>query len=64
MASDRLLTAGEVADLLGLTVPALYAMNSRGSAPPRLRFGRHVRYRQADVERWLESRMVAPRGAA
>lgn len=48
----------------------LQAWRSRGGGPPFVKVGRLVRYRGADVKRWIESRTVRstsenyPRGAA
>ena len=52
--SERLLTAAEVGDLLG--VPESWVRESaRSGAIPHLRLGRYVRFDLADVEAWLES---------
>lgn len=50
---DRLLTAAEVAERLG--VPKTWVLESaRSGAMPCVRLGRYVRFQWADVERWLE----------
>lgn len=54
MAVEPLMSPAELADLLGLPIAAVYNFNYRGTAPRRMRVGRHVRYRRADVEAWLE----------
>ncbi|WP_237234325.1 helix-turn-helix transcriptional regulator [Rothia nasisuis] len=42
-----------LAQRLGITVPALVTLRSRGGdLPPSFKVGRHVRYRLEDVERW------------
>lgn len=52
--TDRLLTAEEIAKLLG--VPARWvAAGAREGRIPCLRLGRYVRFDRGDVERWLES---------
>lgn len=52
---DRLLTAQEVADFLGVPVATLYSWRHKHEGPRGFRVGRHVRYRAADVEAWLEA---------
>lgn len=59
-ARERHLTVTDLADRLQLTVDDIYAMNSRGTGPTRIRVGKGVRYRLADVEAWEESRVVQP----
>ncbi len=61
MSASRLVTIEELSDYLQVPVKTLYDWRHRGLGPPGLRVGRHVRYRQADVDAWLESRLdVAP----
>ena len=55
---DRLLTAEELADFLDIPIKTLYAWRSRGGGPVGLRVGRHIRYRWADVELWIEDRIT------
>lgn len=51
----RLLTEGETAELLGMTVSFLQARRIRGGGPPFVRVGsRTVRYNVADLEAWVE----------
>jgi excisionase family DNA binding protein len=51
--SERLLDAKAVSEWLG--VPESWVREStRSGAMPHLRLGRYVRFRQADVEAWLE----------
>jgi predicted DNA-binding transcriptional regulator AlpA len=51
----RLLTTGDLAELLGMTRTAIYNMRSRGGGPRWIRIeARSVRYRPEDVEAWLE----------
>ena len=52
--NDRLLDAGEVADLLA--VPKSWVLESaRSGALPCVRLGRYVRFDRGDVEVWLAS---------
>jgi len=53
--TDRLMTLPELSELLGVPVATLYRWRYRGEGPPGYRVGRHVRYRRATVEAWLET---------
>lgn len=54
---DDLIDIKDLADYLKVPVATIYAWRYRGTGPPGLRIGRHVRYRLGDVEVWLESRL-------
>jgi excisionase family DNA binding protein len=49
----------ELAEYLGVPLATVYRWNYLGTGPQRLVIGRHVRYRRADVERWLASRVAS-----
>jgi excisionase family DNA binding protein len=51
---DRLLTPDEVAQWLGKPKATLYAWRSRNLGPRGIRVGNALRYRRAEVERWLD----------
>jgi excisionase family DNA binding protein len=54
-----LLTPQEVADLLRIPVRSLYVQRSAGRpTPPGVKIGRHLRYRLADVEAWVEDQFT------
>jgi excisionase family DNA binding protein len=53
--SERLMTLLEVSQLLGVPVATLYGWRHRGEGPTGYRIGRHVRYRRAAVEAWIET---------
>jgi excisionase family DNA binding protein len=53
-AADRLMTLAELSEMLGISVNTLYGWRCRGEGPPGYRIGRHIRYRRAAVEAWLE----------
>ena len=53
--TERLMTLVEVSDLLGVPVATLYGWRHRGEGPSGYRIGRHVRYRRAAVEAWIET---------
>ena len=50
----ELLSAREVADKLKLTEGALAQMRYLGYGPRFLRIGRRIRYRESDIDDWLE----------
>jgi excisionase family DNA binding protein len=54
--SDRLVSPHEVAAFLGVPLQTIYRWRYRHEGPAGYRVGRHVRYRIADVEHWLEER--------
>lgn len=57
MARVGLLTPNEVADALGVTVGTLNNLRYRGEGPDFIKLGhRTIRYRQEDIEAWIESR--------
>lgn len=60
--TEPLLTAAQVAELVGLSVQTLYNMRLRGEGPVAYKFGGRsgsLRYQRADVEKWLaENREV------
>ena len=41
----------------------MYAWSYRGEGPPLIKVGRHLRYRDSDVEAWLQSQRRAVAGA-
>jgi excisionase family DNA binding protein len=57
----RLLWAEEVAVLLGVPVKTLYQWRYKGVGPAGVRVGRHLRYRAADVEAWIDRRAAEER---
>ena len=52
---ERLMTLLEVSQLLGVPVATLYGWRQRAEGPTGYRIGRHVRYRRAAVEAWIET---------
>jgi excisionase family DNA binding protein len=53
---DRLMTITDLSEMLGVPVDTLYGWRHRGEGPAGYRIGRHVRYRKATVEAWLDTR--------
>lgn len=54
MTKRPLLTIEDVAAHYGVPVATLYAWRHRGIGPKAAKIGRHLRYREADVEAWFE----------
>jgi excisionase family DNA binding protein len=52
----KLMTIDDVAEYLGIPKQTLYQWRSKGYGPPGRRIGKHVRYRQSDVEQWVTDR--------
>jgi len=50
-----LMTPQEVADFLAVPVLTLQTWRAKRKGPRVYRVGRHVRYRVADVEEWLDA---------
>lgn len=52
---DELMTANEVADVLGLSTGTLANWRSLGIGPTYLKLGGRVRYRASNVNAWVSS---------
>lgn len=50
------LSVPELAALCGVSPATVYRWNCKNRAPRRYRLGKHIRYRRADVDSWLETR--------
>lgn len=50
-----LATPGELADYTGGSVQTLAVWRMKGIGPKFIKMGRHVRYRWADIEAWLDA---------
>jgi excisionase family DNA binding protein len=51
-----LLSVAELADYLGVPVSTIHYWRGKEQGPPALKVGRRLRFRVADVVRWLEER--------
>jgi excisionase family DNA binding protein len=51
---EKLLTLGDLAEVLGVPKQTIYAWRRRRHGPRAVAVGRHLRFRPADVEAWLE----------
>lgn len=56
---DDLMTIEQLAELLGVKVSWIYAQTSAKKIP-FLKLGGRLRFRRADVERWIEGQVVWP----
>lgn len=56
---DDLLTTTEVADHVRVPAKSVVGWRSKGTGPVFVRYGRHVRYRWADLQEWIRSQRVA-----
>ena len=57
---DRLMTITDLSEMLGVPVDTLYGWRHRGEGLAGYRIGRHVRYRRAAVEAWLDTQIDEP----
>lgn len=55
---ERLLTPKELAGWAQVPLRTVRQWSTRGGGPPRIRIGRHVRYRWADCLAWRDSNRV------
>lgn len=51
---EVLLGPQDVATQLGVPKATVYAWRTRGEGPRAIRVGKHLRYRQSDIDAWLE----------
>ena len=54
-AMEKLWSAQELAEFLGLPIQTIYQWRKRNYGPPGRRMGKHIRYRRSEVERWIDS---------
>ena len=55
--TEPLLSNDQLAEMVNVPVGTVRKWRHEGTGPPALKVGRHVRYRLADVEAWLEERI-------
>jgi predicted DNA-binding transcriptional regulator AlpA len=59
-----LITVAGLSKITGLAVQTIYNRhNIGGDLPPMLKLGKLVRFRAADVENWINSKVVCPQQA-
>lgn len=56
---DRLLSPDEFCDWAGISKRTFRQWCTDGTAPPRLRIGKHIRIRWADALAWADSKRIA-----
>lgn len=52
----RLLTLAEVAELLSVPKGTIYRWRMMGQGPPGYRLGKHLRFAEEDLARWVRGR--------
>lgn len=52
--TSKLLTAGQVAELLGVSAATVYQMSYRGQLPGRVKIGARVRFREDLIAQVVE----------
>ena len=52
---ERLRSITDLSEMLGVQIHAIYRWRHKGEGPVGYRIGRHVKYRRATVEAWLET---------
>lgn len=62
--SGPLLTARQVADLIGVSPETVLRWTRKGDLPAIRLPGGALRYRGSDLEQWLDQRATAERGSA
>jgi excisionase family DNA binding protein len=55
----QMMSTDALAEYLDVPVGTVYQWNHHGTGPTPIKVGKHVRYRPADVERWLDGRVSA-----
>ncbi len=63
MSADPLLSPEQLADYLGVPIKTVYRWREHREGPAGFRVGRHLRYRQRDVDAWIGERLAAERAA-
>lgn len=53
---SKLLTPEEVSERLGIPRSTLYFWRQHGKGPRAKKVGRHLRYEESELQRWIDSR--------
>ena len=56
---EGLLSPPQLAAYLNVPLATIYDWRHRRCGPPGFRLGKHVRYRKADVEQWIDDQARA-----
>lgn len=62
--NDKLITPVELAEYLHTTVPNLAQLRYLGKGPAFIKAGRSIRYRESDVQAWLDENTRTQTGSA
>jgi len=54
MTAVKLVSTADLGEYLGVPVHTIYSWRATGKGPRAYRVGKHLRYRLADVDAWLE----------
>ena len=57
---DQLMTTAQVSEYLQVPVATLHQWRYKGVGPRAAAVGRHLRWRRADVDHWLEQQTATP----
>lgn len=58
------LSPEDLADEIHVPVGTVYQWRYKGTGPKGFKIGRHVRFRRADVDRWIEEQADPTRATA
>ena len=64
MSDAEWMSPADLAAEFGIPITSVYQWNSKGTGPRAAHIGRHVRYRRADVAKWIEAQYATPQPAA
>ena len=54
VAKERLLNTRELGDILNVSKRTIYRLNSSGKIPSPIRINGAVRWRESDIEQWIQ----------
>ena len=57
---EKLLRQEEASELIRVPVRTLEGWRSHGLGPPFIKFGRHIFYRESDLDAFLERSVIRP----
>jgi predicted DNA-binding transcriptional regulator AlpA len=60
MEREKLLKETEVAEMANMSTFTLRNQRHQGRGPAYIKYGRSVRYRLSDVQKYFDSRRIAP----
>lgn len=52
---DRLLSTEALAEYLDIPIQTIYQWRTKGAGPRGIKVGRHIRFRQTDINTWLDA---------